>query len=227
MSNLGSGLRSVDWGRESLVAFEKNFYHEHPAVKNMSPDEVDRVRRDNQITIVAGDRIPNPVTTFEYASFPTYINDAIRDCGFTRPSPIQVQGWPVALSGRDMIGIAETGSGKTCAFLLPSIVHINAQPYLNRGDGPIVLVLAPTRELAVQIKAECDKFGKSSKIKNTCVYGGVPKFPQARDLQEGVEICIATPGRLIDFLEVSEGRNKRGSFEPKLRGMRRVRPSPW
>jgi len=107
----------------------------------------------------------------------------------------------MALLGRDMIGISRTGSGKTLAFLLPGMIHINAQPYLQPGDGPIVLVLAPTRELAVQIKVECDKFGASSQIKNTCVYGGAPKRMQQGDLQRGVEIVIATPGRLIDFLE--------------------------
>merc|ERR1739848_362058 len=119
------------------------------------------------------------------------------------PTPIQVQGWPVALSGKDMVGIAETGSGKTVAFLLHAIVHINAQQYLSKGDGPIVLIMAPTRELACQIKEESDKFGKTSKIKNTCCYGGVPKSQQSYDLRDGVEIVIATPGRLIDFL--SEG----------------------
>ena len=66
----------------------------------------------------------------------------------------------MALLGRDMIGISRTGSGKTLAFLLPGMIHINAQPYLQPGDGPIVLVLAPTRELAVQIKVECDKFAR-------------------------------------------------------------------
>lgn len=71
-----------------------------------------------------------------------------------------MQGWPIALAGRDMVGIAETGSGKTLAFLLPAIVHINAQPYLSKGDGPIVLILAPTRELAVQIQDECSKVEK-------------------------------------------------------------------
>lgn len=75
------------------------------------------------------------------------------------------------------------------------------QPYLKPGEGPIVLVLAPTRELAVQIKEEADKFGQSSGIKNTVVYGGVKKHTQIRDLQQGVEILIATPGRLIDHLE--------------------------
>jgi len=74
------------------------------------------------------------------------------------------------------------------------------QQYLKPGEGPIVLVLAPTRELAVQIKEECDKFGGSSDVKNTCIYGGVPKSRQVRDLRSGIEIVIATPGRLIDHL---------------------------
>ena len=72
---------------------------------------------------------------------------------------------------------------------------------MKPGDGPIVLVLAPTRELAIQIQGECNKFGRSSQIKNTCVYGGASKRPQIEALKRGVEICIATPGRLIDFLE--------------------------
>lgn len=112
------------------------------------------------------------------------------------------QGWPMALSGRDVIGISATGSGKTLAFVLPAIVHINAQPLLQRGDGPIVLILSPTRELAVQTMNECGKFGYTSRIKYSCCYGGVPKSQQAKELRDGIEILIATPGRLIDFLEV-------------------------
>ncbi|KNC46904.1 ATP-dependent RNA helicase dbp2 [Thecamonas trahens ATCC 50062] len=125
----------------------------------------------------------------------------IQRAGFLNPTPIQSQAWPVCMSGRDMIGVAATGSGKTLAFLFPAVVHINAQPLLQRGDGPIALVLAPTRELACQIEKECTKFGRSSSIKNTCVYGGAPKGPQRGALRRGVEIVIATPGRLIDFLE--------------------------
>jgi len=111
-----------------------------------------------------------------------------------------------------MIGIAETGSGKTLAFVLPAIVHINAQPLLTRGDGPIVLILAPTRELAVQIQQECSKFGHTSMVKNTCCYGGAPKGPQQRALQEGVEMCIATPGRLLDFLEQGKTNLRRVTY---------------
>ena len=100
-----------------------------------------------------------------------------------------------------MVGIAQTGSGKTLAYILPAIVHINHQPRLNRNDGPIALILAPTRELAQQIQQVASDFGISSQVRNTCIFGGAPKGPQARDLERGVEICIATPGRLIDFLE--------------------------
>ena len=90
----------------------------------------------------------------------------IRRAGFAAPTPIQAQAWPIALSGRDLVAIAKTGSGKTCGFLLPGMLHIQE----TRKDprmGPTLLVLAPTRELAVQIKAEADKFGRSSGIRNT------------------------------------------------------------
>lgn len=138
--------------------------------------------------------------------------DEVKAQGFPAPTAIQSQGWPMALSGRDVVGIAETGSGKTLTYCLPAIVHINAQPLLAPGDGPIVLVLAPTRELAVQIQQEITKFGRSSRIRNTCVYGGVPKGPQIRDLSRGVEVCIATPGRLIDMLEAGKTNLRRVTY---------------
>merc|ERR1719217_2046138 len=209
---MGAGLRSIDWSRESLIKFEKDFYQQHPAVEGMTEDERSRIMESKQIKILDGHNVPKPVRTFEEASFPEYVLEEVARCGFREPTPIQVVGWPIALSGRDMVGIAETGSGKTLAFLLPAIVHINAQPYLSRGDGPIVLVMAPTRELAIQIQEQASRFGKSSKIKNTCCYGGVPKGPQAKDLEEGVEIVIATPGRLIDFLEGGRTNLKRVTY---------------
>ncbi|XP_030967704.1 DEAD-box ATP-dependent RNA helicase 20 isoform X2 [Quercus lobata] len=185
---------------DGLTPFEKNFYVESPAVAEMSDREVEDYRLQREITVEGLD-VPKPVKSFRDVGFPDYVIQEITKAGFVEPTPIQAQGWPMALRGRDLIGIAETGSGKTLAYLLPAIVHVNAQPILSPGDGPIVLVLAPTRELAVQIQNECTKFGASSKIKNTCIYGGVPKGPQVRDLQKGVEIVIATPGRLIDMLD--------------------------
>ncbi|UYV79626.1 DDX17 [Cordylochernes scorpioides] len=137
---------------------------------------------------------------------------AIHHQKYEKPTPIQAQGWPIALSGRDMVGIAQTGSGKTLAYILPAIVHINHQPPLERGDGPIVLVLAPTRELAQQIQQVATDFGYDSHIRNTCVFGGAPKGPQIRDLERGVEICIATPGRLLDFLEGEKTNLRRCTY---------------
>ncbi|KAG5016154.1 hypothetical protein JHK82_021827 [Glycine max] len=196
---------------DGLPHFEKNFYIESPAVRAMTDAEVNEYRQQREITVEGRD-IPKPVKTFHDAGFPEYVLQEITKAGFTEPTPIQSQGWPMALKGRDLIGIAETGSGKTLAYLLPAIVHVNAQPILNPGDGPIVLVLAPTRELAVQIQQETTKFGASSRIKSTCIYGGVPKGPQVRDLQKGVEIVIATPGRLIDMLESNHTNLQRVTY---------------
>jgi len=211
---MGKNLKNINWSRESLIKFEKDFYQEHPNVSGLTDSMADEIRKQKCITIMDGGQsgIPKPVRTFEEASFPEYVLHEISKAGFSQPTPIQVQGWPIALKGRDMVGIAETGSGKTLAFLLPGIVHINAQPFLSKGDGPIVLVMAPTRELACQIQEECNRFGKSSKIKNTCCYGGVPKGPQKDDLREGVEIVIATPGRMIDFLDGGDTNLKRVTY---------------
>ncbi|EEE54050.1 hypothetical protein OsJ_00740 [Oryza sativa Japonica Group] len=159
---------------DGLPRFEKNFYVESPSVAGMTEEEVEAYRRRREITVEGRD-VPKPVREFRDVGFPEYVLQEITKAGFVEPTPIQSQGWPMALRGRDLIGIAETGSGKTLAYLLPAIVHVNAQPILAPGDGPIVLVLAPTRELAVQIQQEATKFG--------------------------VEIVIATPGRLIDMIE--------------------------
>ena len=194
-----------------MPKFEKSFYKEDSRVSSRSEREVADFRKVKEIT-VAGKNVPRPVETFDEAGFPSYVMNEVKAQGFAAPTAIQSQGWPMALSGRDVVGIAETGSGKTLTYCLPAIVHINAQPLLAPGDGPIVLVLAPTRELAVQIQQEALKFGKSSKIRNTCVYGGVPKGPQIRDLARGVEVCIATPGRLIDMLEAGKTNLRRVTY---------------
>ncbi|RAR07442.1 atp-dependent rna helicase dbp2 [Stemphylium lycopersici] len=211
MSQLGQGLKTQQWDLDTMPKFEKSFYKEDPAVTARSAAEVAEYRKEHQMT-VKGENIPKPVTTFDEAGFPSYVMNEVKAQGFAKPTAIQAQGWPMALSGRDVVGVAETGSGKTLTYCLPAIVHINAQPLLAPGDGPIVLILAPTRELAVQIQQEISKFGKSSRIRNTCVYGGVPKGPQIRDLARGVEVCIATPGRLIDMLEAGKTNLRRVTY---------------
>lgn len=210
-NDFGNNLAKQEWDLDTMPKFEKNFYKENEAVTARSDAEIAEFRKKHSMT-VKGTDIPKPVETFDEAGFPNYVLKEIKQQGFPNPTSIQSQGWPMALSGRDVIGIAATGSGKTLSYCLPAIVHINAQPLLAPGDGPICLVLAPTRELAVQIQQECSKFGKSSRIKNTCVYGGVPRGQQIRDLARGVEICIATPGRLIDMLESGKTNLRRVTY---------------
>lgn len=183
-----------------LKPFLKNFYIPHINVKNRTDTDIDSYR-DNKEIIVRGNNVPYPNECFEEGNFPDYIMEEIIRQGFAEPTAIQAQGWPIVLSGRDLVGIAQTGSGKTLAYMLPATVHINNQQRVQRGEGPIVLILAPTRELAQQIQKVARDFGTSTMIRHTCIFGGSPKGPQARDLERGVEIVIATPGRLIDFLE--------------------------
>lgn len=147
----GGALRKVRWDNFQLTPFEKNFYIPHPNVQKRSLAEVEAYRSQHQITVKGRD-VPAPSMCFEEGGFPDYAMKEILKQGFPNPTPIQAQGWPIALSGRDMVGIAQTGSGKTLAYILPAIVHIINQPRLLRDEGPIVLVLAPTRELAQQIQ---------------------------------------------------------------------------
>ena len=133
-----------------LVPFVKNFYQEAPSVSAKSPQEVAAYHQAKEITVKGRD-VPKPISNFMEASLPHNIVATIQKQGWTEPTPIQAQGLPMALSGRDVVGIAQTGSGKTGSFILPALVHISAQERLKRGDGPICLVVVPTRELAQQV----------------------------------------------------------------------------
>ncbi|KAK9084409.1 hypothetical protein Scep_030880 [Stephania cephalantha] len=131
--------------------------------------------------------------------------------GFSSPTPIQAQTWPIALQSKDIVAIAKTGSGKTLGYLLPAFIHLR-RCRNNPQNGPTVLVLAPTRELATQIQDEVVKFGLSSRITCTCLYGGAPKGVQIRELDRGAEIVVATPGRLNDILEMKKIDFRQVSF---------------
>ncbi|VEL35946.1 unnamed protein product, partial [Protopolystoma xenopodis] len=196
----GLHIRDVEWDRYSLVKFEKKFYRESSAVRRRSTREIDDFRRKHKITIL-GDGVPRPIFKFSEAGFPSYIVDIINQNKWERPTSIQAQGLPLAMSGRDMVGIAQTGSGKTASFLIPALIHIRAQPSMKPGDGPIALVLVPTRELAQQVESVSEEFCANSKIHIACCYGGAPRSLQLRRLQKYPEVVIATPGRLLDFLE--------------------------
>lgn len=199
-ANNGATLRTLKWNSTDLTPFEKDFYKPTEHISSMSESDINGFLSKHEITL-KGSNIPRPSMDFENGGLPEHIMDEINKQGFEKPTAIQAQGMPIALSGRDMVGIAQTGSGKTLAYIVPSLVHISHQDNVRRGDGPIALILAPTRELAQQIQHVANDFGKRVNANNTCVFGGAPKGPQIRDLERGAEIVIATPGRLIDFLE--------------------------
>uniref|UniRef100_A0A8C4XF51 RNA helicase n=1 Tax=Erpetoichthys calabaricus TaxID=27687 RepID=A0A8C4XF51_ERPCA len=184
----------------------KHFYVEATSVTNLTPDEVTVWRKENNNIIVDDLKedekrpIPNPVQTFEEAfqQYPEIMKNISR-VGFLKPTPIQSQGWPVVLQGFDLIGIAQTGTGKTLAYLLPGFIHLDHQPISREErDGPGMLVLTPTRELALQIEAECSKYSYKE-IKSICIYGGGDRRSQINVVTKGVDIVIATPGRLHDL----------------------------
>jgi len=122
--------------------------------------------------------------------------EALRDAGYKHPTPIQAQAVPLALKGRDLIGLAQTGTGKTAAFTIPIIERLLGGPHRTRA-----LILTPTRELCVQVEESFAKYGKHSGLDVIPVYGGVGYEPQVKALRDGVDVIVATPGRLLDHLE--------------------------
>jgi ATP-dependent RNA helicase RhlE len=136
------------------------------------------------------------VTTFGELGLAPELLAAVQDAGYTEPTPIQRDAIPKVLQGRDIIGLAQTGTGKTAAFTLPILQRLIGGPRRTR-----VLVLTPTRELAAQVEASFAKYAKHAAISVIPVYGGVPIEPQERALRAGVDVVVATPGRLLDHLD--------------------------
>lgn len=127
---------------------------------------------------------------------------ALKEEGYSTPTPIQGQSIPHLLGGRDMIGIAQTGTGKTAAFILPILHNMSAGSHKRaKPKKPRVLVLAPTRELAAQIGDSFAIYGKYTRYKHTVIFGGVGQSPQVRAISKGVDSLVATPGRLLDLVE--------------------------
>ena len=139
--------------------------------------------------------------TFEELGLVPPLLKALAAEGYTAPTPIQLQAIPFALAGRDVQGIAQTGTGKTAAFALPILQRLAANPKRVGPGGCRVLVLSPTRELASQIADSFRVYGKFMNLKSTVMFGGVPKGRQARAMQMGVDILVATPGRLMDHMQ--------------------------
>ncbi|XP_060930090.1 probable ATP-dependent RNA helicase DDX23 [Limanda limanda] len=164
-----------------------------------------RIFREDYSITTKGGKIPNPIRNWKEYSLPDHILEVIDQCGYKDPTPIQRQAIPIGLQNRDIIGVAETGSGKTAAFLIPLLVWITTLPKIDRiedsDQGPYAVIMAPTRELAQQIEEETLKFGKPLGIRTVAVIGGISREDQGFRLRMGCEIVIATPGRLIDVLE--------------------------
>ena len=212
MGDLGRSLYDVNWSKENLDKIQTVNANDVLKATSLqrSQADIEEWRKTNKITITGRDP-PNPVLTFEETNFPQWVLDSFLRQGFTAPTMIQAQGWSAAMTGRDIVGVAKTGSGKTLGFGIPAIIHLRAQPAPRRGDGPGALVLAPTRELAMQIEEEMKK-ATGSQVSTVCLYGGAPKYDQSRRLREGIDIVIATPGRLIDFLESNTTNLRRVTY---------------
>jgi ATP-dependent RNA helicase RhlE len=140
------------------------------------------------------------MSTFKDLPLAAPIQKALAERDYTVPSPIQAQAIPLLLEGRDLIGCAQTGTGKTAAFSLPILQHLHAEPKRPRRKSPRVLVLTPTRELATQVGKSMETYGKYLDFKHTLIYGGVGQNPQVRAMRDGVDILVACPGRLLDLI---------------------------
>lgn len=204
-------LPHFDHSTVKYEPFDRFLYQEHEEIAKLTSEQSDELRRKLEIK-VSSNSVPKPVCSFAHFKFDEKLMKVIRRSDYFQPTPIQAQAIPAALSGRNIIGIAVTGSGKTAAYIWPMIVHILRQPDLKKGDGPIGLILVPTRELAQQVYNEARKFSNSYKIKVICAYGGGSKYEQARDLELGSEIVVATPGRLIDLIKSNATNLRRVTY---------------
>lgn len=203
----GKELNKVDHEMVEYVSFKKDFYIELPAVKALSTSEIKALRLEMDGIKVSGNHVPRPIWTWDQLGIsPLVLNIMQEKLGYHKPTSIQSQALPAIMSGRDFMGVAKTGSGKTLAFVLPLIGHVQAQPPLAKGDGPIGILLTPTRELALQIYKQLCHFTKKLGISACCCYGGSSIEPQIAELKKGSQIVVATPGRLIDLLAANNGR---------------------
>ena len=199
-------LPTVNHGKITYQPFRKSFYSEPSELSEMTEEEVADLRLELDGIKIRGVDAPKPVQKWSQCGLGVQSLDVIQKLGYERPTSIQAQAIPAIMSGRDVIGVAKTGSGKTVAFLLPMFRHIKDQRPLDTLDGPVGLVMTPTRELATQIHKECKPFLKALNLRAVCAYGGAPIKDQIADLKRGAEIIVCTPGRMIDLLAANSGR---------------------
>eukprot|EP01130_Rhizamoeba_saxonica_P015693 TRINITY_DN7090_c0_g2_i2.p1 TRINITY_DN7090_c0_g2~~TRINITY_DN7090_c0_g2_i2.p1 ORF type:complete len:576 (-),score=128.39 TRINITY_DN7090_c0_g2_i2:36-1763(-) len=208
-------LNIIDHSTIDYEPFNKVFYQEHEEISNMEKAQIKNYRNNSGIKVswTRGDDPPPPGMKFEHFNLPFSLMKSIAKAGYTEPTPIQSQAITVALSGRDIIGIAKTGSGKTAAFILPMMVHILDQRKVKKGEGPIGIILSPTRELARQIYNEARKFSKSSNLNVCAIYGGMKdKKKQVQALKARPDMVIGTPGRIMDMIKLKVLKMNRMTF---------------
>lgn len=144
--------------------------------------------------------MPDSLQTFDNFKLNKQILEAVKDAGYTKPTPIQEQAIPLALAGHDVLGIAQTGTGKTAAYVLPLLMKVK----YAQGQHPRALILAPTRELVMQIAEAVVDFGKYTDLRFVSLYGGIGPKTQIEKVQTGVDIIISTPGRFLDLYKRGE-----------------------
>lgn len=199
-------LAKIDHSGMNYLPFRKNFYVEVPELAKMIATEVEEYRKELEGIKVKGKGCPKPIKTWAQCGVSKKEMDVLKKLQFQKPTPIQCQAIPAIMSGRDLIGIAKTGGGKTLAFILPMFRHILDQSPLEDGDGPIAIIMTPTRELCMQIGKDIKKFSKPLNLRAACVYGGTGISEQIAELKRGAEIIVCTPGRMIDMLAANSGR---------------------
>jgi len=204
-------LAPVDHTLIDYISVRKNLYIVPrvlaPLARLENAKQLAELREKLEIK-VRGRGCPPPVETWDQCGLPDRVLKQLRKVlgEDSTPFAVQKQAIPAIMSGRDVIGIAKTGSGKTLAFLLPMIRHILDQPPLGEGEGPVGLIMAPARELAVQIYKEARKFTKALALRVTAIYGGAGVKEQIGEMKRGAEIVVCTPGRMIDILTMQAGK---------------------
>ncbi|KAI8075621.1 P-loop containing nucleoside triphosphate hydrolase protein [Thamnidium elegans] len=197
-----SELQQISINKEAKTRFDERHWSEKPLDQMRERDW--RIFKEDFNISTKGGQIPHPIRSWAESGLPEKMLKVIEQVGYKEPTPIQRQAIPIGIQNRDIIGIAETGSGKTASFVIPLLTYISDLPKItdeNMAEGPYALIMAPTRELAQQIEEETIKFATPMGFTCVSVVGGHAIEEQAFNLRNGAEIIIATPGRLKDCLE--------------------------
>ena len=231
-------LPPIDNSTLTYSPFRKDFYNEHPAISALTSSDVAALRKSLGVS-VTGSHIPKCVCAFAHLNLPEAILSVLRYLEFSTPTPIQTQSIPCALSGRNVLGLAMTGSGKTMAYVIPAVMHVLGN---ERTGFPRVAIVCPTRELAIQIEQEIYRFVKKSgdSFSSLALTGGLSKYEQFKQIAKGCDIIAGNPGRMIDLLQMKKGLDLKGvtmcildeadrmfkmGFENQLRAIvERIRP---